>query len=170
MTGFDEQDLERRGFEGFVKISELRQGIQRVPSQKGLYAVLRLSESEPSFLPRSPASWFKGKDPTVSQADLSENWVHGAQTLYVGSADDLRARIDLLIEFSDAGQARSIFHWGGRLLWQLADSDDLVVAWKAAQAGIGSAQRDLVIEFREEFGQLPYANLRLPSSRTSGVS
>jgi hypothetical protein len=170
VTSFDEQDLRARGFEGLAAVKELRQGLQHVPSEKGVYAVLRLSDSEPAFLPHSPASWFKRKDPTVSSAVLAENWVAGAHTLYIGSADDLRARIDLLVRFSDAGQAQSVFHWGGRLWWQLADSDELVVAWKPEPKGIGSAQRDLVIEFKEEFGQLPYANLRLPPARTSGAT
>lgn len=165
MPSFDVADLKQRGFDGFVTVAGLRQDTTQVPTNQGVYAVVRHSDSPPVFLEQSPASWFKGKDPTVSQAELSKQWVPGARTLYVGSGDSLRARLDLLIQFSDAGRARSVFHWGGRLLWQLGDSEDLLVAWRVESGGIGPIERDLVIEFRDGFDALPFANLRLPPVR-----
>jgi hypothetical protein len=165
VTSFDASDLRQRGFDGFVTVADLREEITQVPSLQGVYAALRNADASPTFLERSPASWFKGKDPTVSQVELTRQWVPGAQTLYIGSADNLRGRLGLLIEFSDAGRTRSVFHWGGRLLWQLADSDGLVVAWRVESKGIGSIERDLVTEFKDTFDRLPFANLRLPPVR-----
>lgn len=85
------------------------------------------------FLAVGPASWFKGNDPSVSITRLQREWVSAARVLYVGSACDVRARIRLLVDFSAADRFRSVFHWDGRLLWQLAESDDLDVCWGTAE-------------------------------------
>ena len=96
---------------------------------------------------------------------MTDEWVPGAEVLYIGSGDSLRDRVGLLIEFSDAGRSKSVFHWGGRLLWQLRDGQELLVAWRAEPAGIASRERDMVIEFTEVYGRYPFANLRLPPVR-----
>ncbi len=90
-------------------------------------------------------------------------WVHGAQTLYFGSSDSLRDRIGLLIEFSDAGPDKSVLHWGGRFLWQVADSDDFLIAWRTTPpVCFRTTERELVDEFRDVYGRMPFANLRRP--------
>jgi hypothetical protein len=50
-------------------------------------------------------------------------------------------------------------HWGGRFLWQLASSDELLVAWRL-ERDFADAECDLIDEFRDVHGRLPYANLR----------
>jgi hypothetical protein len=87
-------------------------------------------------------------------------------TVYIGKADSLRSRLDLLTGFA---RGEAIMHWGGRLLWQLASSDELLVAWRLAQ-DFGDLECDLIDEFRDVYGRLPYANLRrerLPEQRES---
>ena len=138
---------------------------REVPSTPGLYVVGRESMSLPTFVAVSPASWFKREDPTVPLARLEQEWVSGAQTLYIGSGLDLRSRVGLLVEFSRAGRARSVFHRGGRLLWQLADAQELLIGWRMEPDGIGTTERDLVDEFKEVYGQFPFANLRRPPVR-----
>jgi len=139
-----------------------------VPSTPGVYVVVRPNADPPAFLDRNPGSWFKGKDPTVVVGTLEREWVPEAETLYIGSGANLRDRIGLLVEFSRAGRSRSVFHRGGRLLWQLRDGQELLVAWREEPAGIGSKERDLVIEFTEVYGRYPFANLRLPPIRDDG--
>ncbi len=97
---------------------------------------------------------------------LQQEWVAGAQTLYIGSAKDLQDRIGLLIEFSDAGPDKSVFHRGGRLLWQVEGSDDFEVAWKPTRSDeFRPLERKLVDEFAEIWGRMPFANLRRPPGR-----
>ncbi|OFW64814.1 MAG: hypothetical protein A2135_07035 [Actinobacteria bacterium RBG_16_67_15] len=95
---------------------------------------------------------------------LQANWVPGAPTLYIGSGDDLRARVGLLLEFSHAGRDKSVFHWGGRLLWQLRDSGDLRISWRV-EAKHRALEKALVEDFKSMYGVLPFANLRMPSGR-----
>ena len=95
---------------------------------------------------------------------LQANWVPGAPTQYIGSGDDLRARVGLLLEFSHAGRDKSVFHWGGRLLWQLRDSGDLRISWRV-EAKHRALEKALVEDFKSMYGVLPFANLRMPSGR-----
>ena len=165
MAAFDAQKLRDRGFEGFIRVADLGPEPQAVPTAPGVYVVARVSDEPPRFLDSSPGSWFKGKDPTVPVGRLEEEWVDGPQTLYVGSGVNLQDRIGLLVEFSRAGPTRSVFHWGGRLLWQLVDGQDLQVAWREEPEGIGSIERDLVDEFKDTYGRFPFANLKRPPVR-----
>lgn len=159
-------DLRARSFDGFVTVAELASRPERVPSGPGVYAVLREATGPPRFLPRSPASWWKGKDPTVPVEQLEEEWVEGAALLYIGSGGDLRTRVGELVEFSQTGPGRSVRHWGGRLLWQVEGSQAFLVAWKAtAPTCFQSTERDLVDEFTRAFGRMPFANLRRPPGR-----
>jgi hypothetical protein len=162
---FTLDDLRRRGFVGFDSVRELTEGVGDLPATPGVYAVVRVTATGPRFLADSPASWFKGKDPTVTVERLNDEWVAGAQTVYIGSGCNLAQRVGLLIAFSNAGATTSIFHWGGRLLWQLEDSQDLLVGWMSEPTGLSSTERDLVDEFVTRFGRMPYANLKRPPIR-----
>jgi hypothetical protein len=156
MSDFDIADLRKRGFVGFVSVAQLA---SEPPPESGVYAVVREATNAPRFLDRSPASWFKGQDPTVSIERLDAEWVADAQTLYLGKASSLSERIGLLVEFSNAGRDRSVFHKGGRLLWQLEDGQELLVAWRV-EPDFEGVEADLQGEFIDTYGRLPFANLR----------
>jgi hypothetical protein len=57
-----------------------------VPTDPGVYAVVRPTVTLPEFLDVSPAGWFKGKDPTVPVAELTPLWVPGARVVYIDKA------------------------------------------------------------------------------------
>jgi len=160
---FDLEDLRRRGFSGFVTLRELRSNVERVPDAHGVYAVLRLSHSQPAFLEKSPAGWFKRQDPSRPIAQLRAKWVSSAPVVYFGKAGPsrdrtLRRRISEFLEF---GAGKPIGHRGGRAIWQLADAADLLLAWKHVS---GSSPRqvesELLAEFESHFGSLPFANFQ----------
>lgn len=166
MDDFDIADLRRRGFAGFVPVKHLT---DQPPRDSGVYAVVREATEAPTFLDRSPASWFKGKDPTVAIARLEAEWVPDAQTLYLGSSASLSKRIALMVAFSNGGRDLSVFKWGGRLLWQLEDAQELLVAWKV-EPDFAGVEADLLEEFINVHGRLPFANLRRERRKTTGVS
>ena len=164
MTG---DDLQRRGFAGFIEVGDCRPPDHRVPAGPGTYAVLRTDSGPPVFLSESPGSWFKRKDPKVSIERLQAEWVSGASVLYIGSAASLRDRTGLLREFADAGPARSVFHWGGRLLWQVEGWQRFLIAWKPTDR-FRQAEAALIDAFVEEYGSLPFANLQRPRGAGPG--
>ncbi|MFE5794839.1 hypothetical protein ACFQ8C_20000 [Streptomyces sp. NPDC056503] len=152
--------LAERGFRGFVPFGELPDS--DVPAGHGVYVVLRTAASPPSFLPTSPAGHLKGRDPSVTADTLKDAWVDGATVVYVGKAAGRNGLRRRLSDYRRHGSGLPAGHWGGRYVWQLADSDALLVAWRSVtEEDAGEAEQDLIDEFKEVHGgALPFANLR----------
>lgn len=145
------------GFEGFIPVKELRHNTITIPNTGGVYVLLRLSEASPQFLEKGSAGYFKGKDPNVSMEELAANYINGNKTLYIGKATSLRKRLGQLLHF---GAGSAVGHWGGRYLWQLADAEDLLVAWKVITSeSPREAESRMLIDFKNSYGKLPFANL-----------
>jgi hypothetical protein len=132
-ASFSRIDLERAGFRGWRTWAELRRSdFASVPSGPVVYVICRSVKTEPSFLAASPGGHFKGKDPSVPVGVLRENWVVRAEVVYIGKADVARRRLGQYARF---GAGERVGHWGGRFIWQLADSADMQVAWHAITWG-----------------------------------
>ncbi|MYS11849.1 hypothetical protein GTW71_36715 [Streptomyces sp. SID6041] len=162
-----QRTLTARGFRGFVPFRELPGS--NAPNGHGIYVVIRPDTSPPSFLPTSPAGRLKGRDPSVTVDKLGDAWVDRATVVYIGKAagrDGLNRR---LADYRRHGTGLRAGHWGGRYIWQLADSDALLVAWRPmTEEDAGEAEQDLIDEFRElHGGALPFANLRNNSRKAS---
>jgi hypothetical protein len=159
----DRELLEQQGFSGFVRLCAVADS--ELPQEAGVYVVVRASDEEPEFLSESIGGHFKGHDPSVSLAKLERKWVSGAQVLYVGKADSrqkgsaLRQRIK---EFRNFGAGKPVGHWGGRYIWQLADSAELLIAWRVTKPEEAPqvAESKLIEEFWQQYNALPFANLR----------
>jgi hypothetical protein len=121
-----------------------------------VYVVLRASSGRPEFLAVGGGGWWKGNDPTVSIERLESRWVDGTPTLYIGKAKSLRDRVGELLRFSDGEAVR---HRGGRLLWQLGGAQDFLLGWRE-EPDFGGVETDLIDEFLDHFGQLPFAKSR----------
>ncbi|SED58543.1 hypothetical protein SAMN05216483_4113 [Streptomyces sp. 2131.1] len=152
--------LSARGFRGFLPFQELVGA--NVPTGQGIYVVLRRHASPPSFLAASPAGRFKGRDPSVTAEELASAWVDGAAVVYVGKAAGRGGLKRRLATYRRHGAGLPAGHWGGRYIWQLADSDALLVAWWSMPEGDSeAAEQDLIDEFKQlHGGALPFANLR----------
>ncbi len=154
--------LKDDGFTGFRPITALE--INRIPQHTGVFAVLRPERFDPRFLTKSTAGIFKKKNPTLPQAGLCAEWVADADILFIGKAGPgskgnrgLRRQIQ---EFVDFGKGKPPGHWDGRLIWQLADAGDLLIAWKEfPDEEINTVQANLHVVFRQHHGRLPFANL-----------
>ena len=133
-----------------------------VPLSGGIYIVTRRCSAPPRFLAESCGGHFKGRNPTQPLDVLDHKWVPDAEVLYVGKSDALRRRLK---EYASFGAARPIGHWGGRYIWQLSDSDELLVAWKACgeDETPGHLEAQLVGRFKRVHGRLPFANIADPS-------
>ena len=144
------------GFAGFVTIQDLRESRRAdVPQEPCVYVVVRAVESDPIWLELSTGGHFKRRDPTVALAILKERIVPGTPVLYIGKADQLRRRVSQYVRF---GSGASTGHWGGRLIWQLADSGQLQIAWQLHDQP-RLQEKALIQLFVDEFGCMPLANL-----------
>jgi hypothetical protein len=124
---FRRADLEGVGFDGWRTWKALRDGdLQEVASDPAAYVVYRPSSEKPMFLDIDPGGRFKGKDPTVAVQVLEASWVAASRVIYIGKADVAKRRLK---QFAAFGAGDPVGHWGGRYIWQLADSDELLVAW-----------------------------------------
>lgn len=160
----DLNDLRKAGFTGFITIEELKTSTKDVPQQAGVYLVLRDIESEPEFLDINPAGLPDGKKPTQEVTKLKKKWVEGARILYIGKSGGsnkkatLRSRINQFVQF---GLGLSDQHWGGRYVWQLKDSHQLLLCWKiTGENDPIETKQSLMNEFQEQHGTKPFANIR----------
>ncbi|WP_432066275.1 hypothetical protein [Streptomyces sp. C10-9-1] len=155
-----QKTLAERGFCGFVPFCQLPDS--DVPTEHGIYVVIRPDDSPPSFHPTSPAGHLKGRDPSVSADKLGGAWVDGAAVVYIGKAAGQDGLNQRLSDYRRHGTGLLAGHWGGRYIWQLVDSNELLVAWRPLPEGnAAQAEQDLIDEFKElHDGSLPFANLR----------
>jgi hypothetical protein len=159
---FTRKTLREGGFAGFRTLGSLE--TMRIPQGTGIFAVLCHEGFEPQFLKKSTAGTFKKKDPSLPGPALDAEWVDSADILYIGKAGPgskgnrgLRRQIQ---EFLDFGKGKPPGHWDGRLVWQLANSEALLIAWKELPAAeLNRSEARYHAEFVEAYGKLPFANL-----------
>ena len=161
MKTWSRQELSVEGFEGFTPITELRSALKTVPREQGVYLVLSNEGFIPEFLKVGTGGYYKGRDPNVSTAKLSANWVANAQVLNIGKAggagikSTLRNRIRAYLRF---GEGKSVGYHGGRYIWQLKNSSDLMMCWMVTKSEPRTVEQELIHEFQIQYGVRPFAN------------
>ena len=158
-TNFRElANLEQNGLTGFVSISLLQESqCRNIPSERGVYLILYTLKSKPRFLNKSIGGHFKGKDPTVSIAELESKWIDSTVVIYIGKATNLKKR---LWQYMCFGQGKPSPHIGGRFIWQIHEPGKLLVCWKSTtNENPREIEKSLVREFESQYGKLPFANV-----------
>ena len=122
---------------------------------------MRLKDSEPEFLEQGTGGFFKKKEPrnpNVSIAELRDNWVPNEAIIYIGKATSLKSRLGSYLRF---GGGKFATHWGGRYIWQLKDSRELLVCWKETDENPRVVEEEIIAQFKKEHGgKRPFANLQ----------
>lgn len=151
-------------FVGFLSVSEIFATPELVPEEPGVYAISIPMGLETTFLKCGTGGRYRGKEPTVSLERLHDEWVSGAAVLYFGqtgsdtSKGTLRSRTRLLLRF---GRSQPCSHWGGRLIWQLKESDQLLLSWLADPVQKPKVlKKAMIADFKAKYGKRPFANLR----------
>lgn len=158
----DIKEIKNQGFTGFKTKRELFLDSSCIPKQMGVYMVLN-NQAKPSFVLNGTGGFFKGKNPNVALSYLKDNWVDNAKVIYIGKAGSSTGKANLysrLNQYLSFGQGKNVGHWGGRLIWQLANAKDLIVCWKTLpDLEPREIEGFLIQEFVNQFGKRPFANL-----------
>ena len=157
MTFNDIDELKKNGFIGFRKMSELFLDSSMLPDNNGVYIVLNSENKPADFMTIGTGGFFKGKDPNVSLVELKSNWVENTKVVYIGKATSLKSRLRQYFKF---GQGKNVGHYGGRLIWQLKYSNELLVCWKPLTSDPREYEADLISQFVFKFRKRPFANLK----------
>lgn len=153
-------------FEGLKTHPELlKTGCTDVPDKPGIYVVRRRSLDRPEFMITNNCYPRKGQiSPTKSKDYLCKQWIDGTRILYIGRAK--RTLHDRITDYVRSGTGLPPLkdnprreHWGGRLIWQLQDWDQLLFSWRC-ESDPGSTEDRLFGLFKQKHGKLPFANLR----------
>ena len=153
-------DLKASGFEGFIPVAQLQTDSTAIPRTAGGYMVVYTGENIPEFLPCGTGGFFKGKDPNVSITELETNWVKNTCVVYIGKArTTLRKRLNQYLKF---GNRQNIGHWGGRYIWQIKNSGNLLLCRKPTpDEDPETVETALIARFKEQHGgHRPFANLK----------
>lgn len=158
----DIYSLKNNGFSGFKSIRELWNDKTCIPNIKGVYLVLD-QNGRPDFVIPGVGGFFKGKDPNVSIAELSDNHVPDSLVVYIGKAGGptsmatLHSRLGQYLRF---GQGKNVGHWGGRLIWQLKNHRGLLLCWKPTPDDDPREVEKLLIgNYEKQYGKKLFANL-----------
>lgn len=164
----DIEEIKKDGFKGFKRVKDLRENSLFIPQDKGVYLVLKPRDMDVKFLETGTGGHTKG-NPNVSIDKLKAKWIEDTLVLYVGQTGSksedrtLYERIDELLRF---GQGENIGHWGGRYLWQINHSEELVICWKEMKdEDPEEIKNQLLWDFESEYSKLPFANLQRPSDK-----
>lgn len=160
------EEIKGLKLDGISDVKSLKQSCDVVPQKPGVYVVLGNYPTMPEFLEKGtgPAYHYKKNTPPQPMNyplnKLEESWIDDTCIIYIGKSDDtLRRRISTYIRF---GMGNDVAHRGGRAIWQLPDSDNLLIGWKTIE---GTPASDVETKWLKEFmkkhnGKLPFANWR----------
>jgi hypothetical protein len=169
MTTWTLDDIKTYGFKGFKEIADLRRDIKTIPADRGVYLIIKTDRPH-KFLKIGTGGHFKGKNPNVDLEVLNHNWVDNSIVVYIGQAGGIRngnwsnsTLRERLKKYFDFGLGKPVGHWGGRLIWQIENSDKLVVCWKELPDKVKDPckeESELIEKFKTTFDKRPFANLR----------
>ncbi|MEX1013623.1 MAG: hypothetical protein WDZ80_00495 [Candidatus Paceibacterota bacterium] len=157
-------DLKKFGFTGFKKIQDLWIDSSVIPDSIGVYVIWNPFYDQAEFINPGVGGFFKGKDPNVDEEVLLQNFNPESKVVYIGKAGSLnsgsatlKSRLRQYLRF---GQSKKAGHWGGRYIWQLKHHKNLMIAWRRTPTqDPRNVEIELLNMYRNQFGQLPFANL-----------
>ena len=164
---FLKEEVDSLGIDKMTYVKNLKKSCDCISEKPGVYFVIGNYADTPEFLVKGSGPEFYVKEGVVKALNypvekLERNWVDDTWIMYIGKTDgSLRDRLSDYVRF---GMGEEVAHRGGRAIWQLPDSDNLVIGWKVIEGPGNAAQKekDLLEEFKiRHTGHLPFANWRL---------
>lgn len=159
----DINSIQKNGFLVFKSINELIDDISLIPEKRGVYFILYTNKTNPEFVTVGTGGHFKGRNPNVPINTLKENWVSNTSVIYIGKAGSITGSATLksrLKQYFRFGQGKPVGHWGGRLIWQIKNSENLILCWKTLKnEEPRTIESELIQQFVSKYGKRPFANL-----------
>lgn len=157
-------------FSNTYTVEELHNGaIENIPSESGLYFVLMPKGFDLTVkdVTDGRKTTSRGKVSSYPVEDLRKRLLHygdenekrNSQILYIGQSVNLHDRIEQYIGFRydvpDIGP-----HDGGRSIWQLENSEQLLFCYYVCRPGEDSEEmeRKLILLYKARHGCYPFAN------------
>ncbi|MDR3598834.1 hypothetical protein [Clostridium sp.] len=153
MKNLNIKELKNKGYKGFIRIGSLKNNYSILPELSGVYLILIPKDFIVKFL----------KDGTTNSGDsinyLQNNWVKGAKILYIGSSNNLRKHVKQLVDSRNNSVDRFP---GGRHLWKLKDSLDLLISWNVIDTNECKQEKKYLLnEFMVRYSKPPFANCQV---------
>lgn len=159
------ETIKRNGFEGFVSVKNLCNNRSCIPKKMGVYLVILPEEFKIEFSQENLSGYRGGRNPTVPISILEHKWVSDTVVLYIGKAGDpvkkshLEGRINCYLKHGNGDENAA--HWGGRMIWQLKNSENLLFCWKPSENPTPrQTEKKMIQTFYDIHRKLPFANLR----------
>lgn len=137
-------------------------GYSEIPNKKGVYIVSVPENFTKTITPDTVAiNEYRDRSMLYHVSILESKWIDNCPILYIGKAsgefNGLRQRIGQYVRY---GYAECNNHRGGRAIWQLQDSRSLLIGYMVSDHA-ENFENELLHEFINRYGKLPYANFRL---------
>lgn len=159
--------FESLGFVGWRPFGVLE--ASDLPARRGVYVVIREPGPRPTFLAESVGGPHKRQALTVHTDILERAWCDDAEVVYIGKAGSQLGLRERLWAYAKQGRGRSAGHGGGRFIWQLPASNELLVGWRETEGfDVGDVEEALLALHIERFGRRPFANMKDGHSVTPG--
>lgn len=166
--------LQSAHFRGFVPLMTLTRADVLGPlgnaDVEGVYVVLREASSTPEFIEDDHPN---PRPPVMATERVAKRWPEeNPAVLYIGKAPLRAAKrgkrnglANRILEFQKCGFSGGANHFGGRLVWRIADRDSLLICWKCLPEGTAADVESLMIEGFKKSNRKnfpPFANIGGP--------
>lgn len=133
------------------------QDLRQIPASPGIYLVgVPFDGFEPDISDRTTGPMFvKGRSMLYPAHKLRVKFESSdRRCLYIGESDNLQHRVALFLQY---GRGEDVPHRGGRAIWQITNSHELILAWRLC-ADHKNVKSKLLSSYWQNFGALPMAN------------
>lgn len=155
-----------KNFKLLGKVKDLKSGSfvwDKELNNRGIYLIVYEGKDVPQFIdPGCGPKYYKDRIVNVKNDKLKEKWLclgFDKNIIYIGKAgksNTLKKRLKLYMKF---GSGKEDPHYGGRYIWQIKDSDNLLVFWKKSD-NPEKEESEMLKDFKKEYRELPFANLK----------
>ncbi len=125
----------------------------------GVYIFVRPDDFGKVIFGESKLKFWRGYEVSLTTEELQNKWVENANVLYIGKCSSKTKSLQKLVrKHIEFWNGKEVSAYGGKAIGQIQNWKDLQV-WYLECADPQQAKTDLLKDFFEKYGKLPFANL-----------